>query len=165
MQFLKDNILHVPKTALFFLAGALWCFAGSQILKLGLPDMIAAWTMPLLHIAAAFVVFFVFFHFIFLKLVHKHRKRIADFVTEKPFVLQFFDKKGYIIMACMITFGVLLRSAHIVPPLYLGTFYTGLGTALLLAGICFLGSFCRRVVKKDAPGAPSPMPENEEPAE
>ena len=40
-------------------------------------------------------------------------------------VLYFFDKKSYLLMAFMMTFGILLRSSRLVPPLWLGTFTRG----------------------------------------
>ena len=41
-------------------------------------------------------------------------------------------------MASMITLGITLRQLHIIPPLYLGTFYLSLGMSLFSAGLCFL---------------------------
>ena len=44
-------------------------------------------------------------------------------------------------MVCMITVGILLRSSGLLNPFWLGTVYTGIGSALAGAGICFLVSF------------------------
>jgi len=43
-------------------------------------------------------------------------------------------------MIFMIVGGVNLRYAHVINPIYLGTFYLGLGPAILSAGIIFLAS-------------------------
>ena len=60
-------------------------------------------------------------------------------------VLYFFDKKSYLLMAFMMTFGILLRSSRLVPPLWLGTFYAGLGASLLGAGLGCLLQFLRAI--------------------
>lgn len=41
-------------------------------------------------------------------------------------------------MVVMIVGGISVRNAHIFDPRYLGTFYIGLGLALLGAGLAFL---------------------------
>ncbi len=46
----------------------------------------------------------------------------------------FFDIKGYIIMAIMIAGGITIRSSGIINPVYLGSFYLGLGGALATSG-------------------------------
>lgn len=74
-------------------------------------------------------------------MVKKHTKRIMSSPLTKHCIFSFFDLKGYIIMSIMIGGGITLRNAHIINPVYLGTFYLGLGTALLLSGIKFLQLF------------------------
>ena len=53
-------------------------------------------------------------------------------------------------MIFMITFGVTLRMSHLIPPLYLGTFYTGLGASLIGAGIFFFIQYRRNAVAVNA---------------
>ncbi len=38
----------------------------------------------------------------------------------------------------MMTGGILLRNSHLVNPIYLGSFYLGLGFALFISGVRFL---------------------------
>lgn len=40
-------------------------------------------------------------------------------------------------MFFMMTFGIVIRTQHLLPNQFIAVFYTGLGTALLLAGIIF----------------------------
>lgn len=135
------NFFHVPKKVLVAIAGLVWMIAGFNIMRIGTPDMIASWSSPILPLLAAAVVFFLFFKFIFFHMVQKHSVRIMAMEQERVMILHFFDTRSYCIMFFMITFGILLRSSHWVPPLYLGTFYTGLGASLMGAGIFFLIKF------------------------
>jgi len=53
-------------------------------------------------------------------------------------MLNFFDIKGFAIMAVMITFGVTIRKLGVIPPLYIGTLYITLGLSLLATAVSFL---------------------------
>ena len=89
-------------------------------------------------------VVFVVFHCMFSKLVGKHADRIRGYGEDKMHVLRFFDVKGYVIMAIMMGGGISLRAFGIVPGWFVAFFYTGLGTALALAGIGFLVHYIKR---------------------
>lgn len=136
-------IPRVSKRSLVFIAGLVWCIAGYNILAIGLPNMINNWSTPVIPIAVSIVVFLLFFKFVFYKMVGKHNRRIKSYQEKRIEIYKFFDLKGYIIMTFMMTFGILLRNSNLIPPLYLGTFYTGLGSALLGAGIGFLILFLK----------------------
>ena len=70
----------------------------------------------------------------------KNRVRIGmmDEAAIRPW--SFFDKKSYLIMAFMMTFGILLRKSALLPTLFFAVFYTGLGAALFAAGVKY---FCQ----------------------
>ena len=55
----------------------------------------------------------------------------------RQFFLKFFDVRSFLIMAVMITGGIYLRASGLAPERFIAVFYTGLGAALLLAGILF----------------------------
>lgn len=90
-----------------------------------------------LNLLLSAVVFAVFQHFIFGRLVKKHSRRIAAYVDEKQFFWNFFDLKSFAIMAFMMTGGIWLRSSGLAPQRFIAVFYSGLGASLLLAGILF----------------------------
>ena len=48
------------------------------------------------------------------------------------------DVKGWIVMVFMITFGVTMRSFHILPDAFISVFYTGLSLALIFTGVLFI---------------------------
>lgn len=141
MNYLNRFVPRVSKDILLLLAGLVWGFAGYKILSIGLPDMVKHWFMPIFFIIMAFIIYFLFTKFVFYKMFVKHRNRIMGYGNELKCIFTFFDIKGYLIMTFMITFGILLRNSRIVPPLYLGTFYSGLGLSLATASICFIYTF------------------------
>lgn len=147
MDKLRDYAPRVNKKMLLLFAGIVWVFAGYKVLSIGIPDMVANWTLPIINIFIATVIFMIFFKKVFYTMYKKHSVRILNYDKIKICAFAFFDKKGYIVMGFMMTFGILLRSSHIVKPLYLGTFYTGLGASLASAGICFIVSFITSVYK------------------
>jgi len=75
-----------------------------------------------------------------LKMSKKHTKRIIGYEDERPF-WNFFDKKAYVMMACMMSGGVGLRAAGIFPDIFVAFFYSGLGCALALAGVLFAKNY------------------------
>lgn len=141
MRAVKLYVPQVRKEILIAVAGIVWLAAGINILRLGTPDMLRNWHYPLVDILTALVVFAVFFQGIFHKLVDKHSIRIMSSESEKMVLFYFFDQKSYMMMAGMMAFGILLRRSHLLPPPCLGTFYTGLGAALVGAGVFFLIKF------------------------
>jgi hypothetical protein len=57
-------------------------------------------------------------------------------------------------MAVMMGGGMALRLSHVMPDWMIAFFYTGLGVALLLCGVRFLGVFARKEVLAVAPEGP-----------
>jgi hypothetical protein len=65
---------------------------------------------------------------VFYKLTNKHTIRIQGYEEEKQLFYKFFDLKSFLIMAFMISFGIIIRSFHLLPERFIAVFYTGLGT-------------------------------------
>ena len=78
------------------------------------------------------------FHPMFSRLVKKNSQRITDLDGECHNPLRFFDRKGYIMMAVMMSFGIGMRAAGLFPNWFIAFFYTGLCLGLALAGASFL---------------------------
>ncbi|WP_373164429.1 hypothetical protein [Agathobaculum sp. Marseille-P7918] len=127
--------MKVKRNTLLLIACLVWCAAGFNIFRIGVlayPAYITVWNLLL-----SVVVFAVFQKFIFGKLVQKHTARITGYAEERQFFLKFFDGKAFGIMAVMMTGGIGLRVSGIAPDRFIAVFYSGLGAALLLAGIWF----------------------------
>lgn len=124
----------VKKRTLLFLAALVWLAAGVNIMRIG----VIAYSGHLTLLAAAgSVVVFVLFWRMFRGLVGKHTGRIHDFAEERQFFWRFFDARSFAIMAVMMTSGISIRALHLAPDTFIAVFYTGLGTALALAGLAF----------------------------
>lgn len=77
------------------------------------------------------------FAVMFFKMSIKHTKRIQGYKESyRPF-WHFFDLKSYIIMGIMMGGGIGLRNSGLLPDSFIAVFYTGLGSALVCAGILF----------------------------
>ena len=135
--------MKVKRNTLLLLACLVWSAAGVNILRIGLTAYPAHLTM--LNCLFSVLVFMVFQQFIFGRLVKKHTARINAYPGELHFFLKFFDRKAFAIMAVMIAGGIGLRVSGLAPEQFIAVFYTGLGAALLLAGLLFGRNFGRAV--------------------
>jgi hypothetical protein len=142
------NILSVPKRVLFFAAAFVWGFAAYRILTLGFVDVLNNTKSYWINISIGLIGAYFFFKYVFYKMYLKHTKRIINSKFQQLCFFSFFDTKGYLIMTFMIIGGITLRKAHIIPSIYLGTFYMTLGVSLLLASISFMYSGIRYQIIK-----------------
>jgi len=127
--------MKVRKETLLLIACAVWTAAGFNVLRIGLEAY--APYVSLVNILLSLAVFAVFQRYVFGRLVQKHTARIRGYGRTRQFFLKFFDMKSFIIMAVMITGGILIRSLALLPLQIIAVFYSGLGASLLLAGILF----------------------------
>jgi hypothetical protein len=136
-QVSKSNIIErykpgVSKSVLLFIAGLLWVMVGIM-----LNSMAYSWLRnerlghALLAAAIGFVGSLFIHHFGFLRIVNRNLDRILP-MEGKRCVFSFMPWKSYVLVAVMITMGVLLRHSSI-PKLYLSVLYIGIGTALILS--------------------------------
>lgn len=129
----------INKIYLLLLDGIIWLSAGFNILSIGLKCYKN--NLSLLNIILSIIIFLLFHIFVFSKLVKKHSIRILGYIEEKQYFWKFFDLKSLIIMIFMITLGVCIRTFKLAPISFIAFFYTGLGSALILAGINFINIF------------------------
>lgn len=127
--------MKIKKEYLLLIASIVWLFAGYNILHIGL-ELYQDYT-TIINVLLSILVFAIFWFMIFSKLTKKHTIRIKNYLEEKQFILKFFDKKSFMIMAFMIVFGLSIRNFHLMPDVCIAVFYTGLGSALFLAGVVF----------------------------
>lgn len=125
----------VRNRTLLLIACFVWLITGINIVRIGLLAYVGHITA--LNIILSIIVFCLFWFLIFNRLVNKHTIRISGYETEKQYFWYFFDLKSFIIMAVMMTLGITIRVMNLMPESFIAYFYTGLGTALALAGIKF----------------------------
>ena len=114
---------RIKKQPLIAVAGIVWLLAGLNVAILGVRAAI-----DMRGVAAI----------IFSKLVQKNAQRIADLEGKRHHVVRFFDRKSYLMMTIMMSFGIGMRAAGIFPDWFIAFFYTGLGLALSLAGASYI---------------------------
>lgn len=144
--------MKVKKNYLLLLAGIVWLAAGFNILRIGIVSYKEYVTV--FNLLFSIAIFAAFWFMVFGKLVKKHTARIVRYKEERQFFLKFFDRRSFIIMAVMMTCGISLRAFHLCPELCIAVFYSGLGTALVLAGLAFTNNYILQAVGKGRDRAP-----------
>lgn len=129
----------VKKRYLLLIASLVWLFAGLKVLSLGLEAYKTNFTA--INVLLSLAVFIVFWLMVFNKLVNKHTVRIKAYTEEKRYFWNFFDLKSFIIMAIMMTGGILIRKYSLLGANFIAFFYTGIGAALSLAGLEYMYNF------------------------
>ena len=142
---------HIPKNQLMLIAGLVWCAAGAMVCVIGLPLEFGLAPTHLILVPLAAAIFLVFYVFVFSRLVRKHTGRIRARVENRLPFWHFFNASSWAVMAVMMGGGMVLRLSHVVPDWMIAFFYSGLGVALFLCGVRFLGVFARKDVLVLAP--------------
>lgn len=136
-QRLKPGI---PRSWLLFLAALTWTFAGGMLVWKGVGYFPGTgspgWKIPL-GISAGLL----FYVLVFRKLSRKHSRRILELEPERPCMFSFFSWKSYLMMGLMITMGVSMKHAGIIPEKLLLPVYFGMGIPLLLSSLVFFRRF------------------------
>lgn len=141
-------IPKVNKSTLILLAGAFWLFAGFKVFSIGLVAFSSILTSRCIESIATIVIFGLFTGFVFSRLAHKYTKRILELNEEKNYFYLCFNLKGYMIMAFMMTLGIVVRNFHLLPNEMLSSLYMGLGASLMLGGCLFIQAFGKHLSSK-----------------
>ena len=137
----------VTKRTLLYVAGCVWCFAGSMLITRALRSLIEIQHMLSLELFLGVIGGLCFYIFLFTKISKKHITRISLIKADFPCFFSFFNFKSYVLMTLMISGGILLRSSHIIDPEYLYTFYLAMGIPLLFSGFRFFNAGIKNVIK------------------
>ena len=140
------HVVQIPKNHLMLIAGLVWCAAGSMVCMIGLPMEFGLAPSNLILLPLAAVIFLVFYFLVFSRLVAKHTGRIRARAEDRLPFWHFFNASSWAVMAVMMGGGMALRLSHLMPDWMIAFFYSGLGLALFLCGIRFLGVFARKEV-------------------
>lgn len=132
----------VKKQYLLLIAGCVWMFAGLMVIKTGYPFLQESTSLGLILLGAS-ITFLIFYLKIFSKLVRRHEIRVRDYEEDRVAFWRFFDKKQYVIIAIMMSGGILIRSYHLVPDWFIAFFYSGLGFALFSCGTRFVARYIK----------------------
>jgi hypothetical protein len=145
------HVLTLPKNHLMLIAGLVWCAAGAMVCLIGLPLEFALAPSNLVLYPLAAAIFVAFYLFVFSRLVEKHTNRIRARSEDRLPFWHFFNTSSWVVMAVMMGGGMALRLSHLMPDWMIAFFYSGLGVALFLCGLRFVGVFARKDVLALAP--------------
>ena len=127
---------------LAFMAGIIWLAAGFNVCRIG----VEAWralTATTAGMVLGSLATLVLFSVMFVKMLFKNVRRIGRIYPAHRRIWHLMPLRSYLVMAVMITLGIILRSCQAVPRTFIASFYVGLGGALMLAGAVYLSAlFC-----------------------
>lgn len=135
---------RIPKIGLLILAGLMWSAVGIMLFRYAVIWL----TQPFSFVHGLFgglgmAISWAAYHFQFAKLALKNIERILQ-LKDQACVFGFQAWKGYLIIAVMMTGGILLRGSAIPKP-YLAVVYAAIGGALLGASSHYYARFYRLV--------------------
>ncbi len=140
MEQKQKRSFSISKEKLVLIAGLVWFIAGYNVMRLGLTSYLQMDEITILYILLS-ITAFIPFVWMFFRMSRKNKERILLFEgTHRPF-WNFFARKSYIIMACMMSFGIALRKSSLVSDTFIAVFYSGLGVALALSGAYLIVSY------------------------
>lgn len=129
-----------PRTSrrnLLFIAVLVWTFAGGMLLTRGILMGKIDKEDFLMRIGFSIIGGALFYRFLFSRISKKHVLRIVQLINVHPCIFSFFNLRSYLMMIGMISLGILLRKAGIVPPYYLSILYVTMGIPLLVSSVRF----------------------------
>ena len=127
----------VPKGILLLIAGIMWTGIGFMLDGFSYSWLrLETQAHVLIAVTVGFVGALFIHHFGFLRIVDRNLARILP-MKGKRCVFSFMPWKSYILIAVMVTIGLVLRHSPI-PKLYLAVLYIGIGTALILSSFRYL---------------------------
>lgn len=138
----------LPKEWLLLLAGGMWSAVGVMLSRFAVSWLIDPITFQTILLGClGLLISIIANRFQFSKLAGKNIERISS-LKEKACVFSFQTWKGYLIIAFMMTGGMLLRSSAIPKP-YLAVVYAAIGGALLQASFKYYFHYAALHIKSD----------------
>jgi len=138
MQKFKPS---VRRHDLLLIAGFAWTTAGGILFIRGLSYLLSSGHWMILRLIGGGIVGIVFYIALFGKISRKHIKRIWGLNIPYPCAFSFFNVRSYILMAFMITGGILLRKFDIIDKEWLYNFFIAMGVPLLVSASRFFYSW------------------------
>ena len=143
-----DRILPVNREHLLLMQVLCWLGPGIKVFVTGIKAMLQVnvthpdrvWWLTLIAILVA-----VTFSLMFNNFIRRYKDRILNFLERKKSLFAFFDAHGYIMIIFFMCLGIGLKFVPGMPVDFFAGFYPGLGTALSIAGIRYLVTWCKAI--------------------
>jgi hypothetical protein len=127
----------VSKHNLLFIAGLAWTTAGGILAGRGLSYLIQHGQHLGWRLFGGLILGLIFYVLLFAKISRKHIKRIHGLNIPYPCAFSFFNFRGYLMMALMISGGIMLRKFDVINKEWLYNFYVTMGVPLLISASRF----------------------------
>lgn len=128
----------VSHRVLLFIATAAWAIAGIILMIRGWSGVTGAGIEFVVKIIGSYLGGIAFYLIMFKKISNKNVSRIFNNSEPKLPFYAFFNAKGYVMMILMISLGITVRKAELVPFEYLALFYITMGTPLFMSAFKYL---------------------------
>jgi hypothetical protein len=127
----------VSRRTLLFISGAVWTIAGGILFTRGLVSLLKISNNLYLSLLIGLVGGILFYLLLFKRISAKYSNRIINLSIENPCAFSFFNLRSYIMMASMITGGILIKTYAPIDKIYIFTFFIVMSVPLLLAAARF----------------------------
>ena len=127
----------IPKRTLLFIAAGVWGFASYRVFMVCLSLMKEVKGHLWIFLIGSFA-YLIFFRFVFLHVLQKHTKRIICKKLDRVCIFSFFDVKSYLIMAVMVSLGIISTQYFKLPAFIMSTFFVALSFSLFTASLYFV---------------------------
>ncbi|HET6557107.1 MAG TPA: hypothetical protein VFG54_07305 [Prolixibacteraceae bacterium] len=134
---IESLIPRTTRRVLLFIGAVVWTYAGVMLLSKGLGMMDVDHEHYLPRLIGSVIGGALFYWVLFNRISKKYVNRILYLEEDSPQIFSFFNLKGYIMMAGMISLGVFLRTSGIVAPFYLSILYVTMGIPLFISSFRF----------------------------
>jgi hypothetical protein len=137
MTLLQKIKPSVSKHTLLLIAGIAWTTAGGILAGRGLSYLCQHSEFMGWRLAGGLFVGLLFYILLFAKISKTHIRRIRGLNIPYPCAFSFFNFRGYVMMAVMITGGIMLRRFDVINRSLLYNFYITMGVPLLISASRF----------------------------
>lgn len=132
---------RVKRNYLYFIAAAIWGIPGFILTFKGVSAYMASPAQKLWWLLLITVSVLGSFYFMFRSIVDRYSRRIS-ILPEMVSPLQTFPLRGWILIFCMTSLGLVLKQIPHIPTEFTASFYSGLGPMLIwAAGRFVINSF------------------------
>jgi hypothetical protein len=137
VNILKKFKPSISKRNLLLVAGCVWTMAGGILISRAMLELWSIHHFIWMEILIGMILGTIFYLLLFARISKRHITRITLITIDNPCFFSFFNFRSYIMMAGMITAGILLRKLDIINHEILYTFYLTMGVPLLVSAFRF----------------------------
>lgn len=138
--------LRVPRQWLFFAMASFWMVASIRVFMVAWEGILSTKTPVIYFVIVSFVGSMIFTRLVFLKVTAKYIYRIDTMEDEQPSIFRMFSPKSYLLIAFMISMGIVIKYFDLLPVNLLSMFLGALGLSLFTSAMHFFRAFRPRSI-------------------